>query len=92
MQQWGLAADEFADNGHWPYQLYVREARRMIGSFVMTENEVLGRAPVPDPIGMGSYTMDSHNVQRYVTEEGFVQNEGDVGYILRNLIKLHTAP
>ena len=79
MQQWGLAADEFADNGHWPYQLYVREARRMIGAFVMTENEVLGRASVPDPIGMGSYTMDSHNVQRYVTEEGFVQNEGDVG-------------
>jgi hypothetical protein len=79
MQQWGLAADEFTDNGHWPYQIYVREARRMIGAYVTTEKDVLGKREVPHPVGMGSYTMDSHNVQRYVTEEGFVQNEGDIG-------------
>ena len=79
MQEWGLAKDEFTDNGNWPYQLYIREARRMIGSYVTTENEVLGKVDVPDPIGMGSYTLDSHNVQRYVTTEGYVQNEGDVG-------------
>ncbi|MFA6702771.1 MAG: FAD-dependent oxidoreductase [Dysgonamonadaceae bacterium] len=79
MQNWGLAKDEFIDNGNWPYQLYIRESRRMIGTYVTTENDVLGKREVLDPIGMGSYTMDSHNIQRYVTEEGFVQNEGDVG-------------
>lgn len=79
MSQWGLAKDEFQDNGHWPHQIYVREARRMIGQYVMTENELLKRRPTPQSIGLGSYTMDSHNVQRYVTPEGHVQNEGDIG-------------
>lgn len=79
MKQWGLAKDEFMDNGNWPHQIYVREARRMIGSMVMTEHEVLGRKPVPEPVGMGSYTLDSHNVQRYIKPDGFVQNEGDIG-------------
>lgn len=79
MQQWGLSKDEFTDNDNWPHQIYVREARRMIGTHVMTELEVLGHRPVAQPIGMGSYTMDSHNVQRYVTPEGYVQNEGDIG-------------
>lgn len=79
MKQWGLSKDEFADNGHWPHQIYVREARRMIGDFVMTENEIQGKAPVNRSIGMGSYTMDSHNIQRYITPEGYVQNEGDIG-------------
>jgi len=81
MNKWGLAKDEFVDNGNWPYNIYVREARRMIGEYIMTENEVLGRKEVPRPIGMGSYGMDSHNVQRYVTPEGFVQNEGDIGVL-----------
>jgi acetyl esterase/lipase len=79
MKKWGLAKDEFRDNGHWPYQIYVREARRMIGDFVMTENEIQGKSPVQHPVGMGSYTMDSHNTQRYITPEGYVQNEGDIG-------------
>ena len=79
MSKWGLAKDEFTDNGNWPHQIYVREARRMIGSYVMTENELLKKRPTPNPIGMGSYTMDSHNVQRYIKEDGFVQNEGDIG-------------
>ena len=79
MSRWGLARDEFLDNDHWPHQIYVREARRMIGTFVMTENEVLSKKPVPQPVGMGSYTMDSHNVQRYIKPDGFVQNEGDIG-------------
>jgi hypothetical protein len=79
MKEWGYARDEFMDNGHWPHQIYVREARRMIGEFVMTENEVLDKSPVDQPIGMGSYTMDSHNVQRYIKPDGFVQNEGDIG-------------
>jgi hypothetical protein len=79
MNQWGFAKDEFTDNGNWPYNIYVRESRRMLGEYVMTENDVLVKRPVPHPVGMGSYTMDSHNVQRYVTEEGYVQNEGDLG-------------
>ncbi len=79
MATWGLARDEFKDNGHWPHQIYVREARRLIGQYVMTENELLKRRPTPDSVGMGSYTIDSHNVQRYITPEGFVQNEGDIG-------------
>ncbi len=79
MKEWGLPKDEFTDNGNWPHQIYVREARRMIGSFVMTENELLKRKPTPGSVGMGSYTIDSHNVQRYVTGEGHVHNEGDIG-------------
>jgi hypothetical protein len=79
MRQWGLPKDEFADNGHWPYQLYIREARRMIGSYVMTEADILKQRVTPDSVGMGSYTIDSHNVQRYITPEGYVQNEGDIG-------------
>ncbi len=79
MQTWGLPKDEFKDNGNWSHQLYIREARRMIGSYVMTENELLKRRPTPDSVGMGSYGIDSHNIQRYITPEGFVQNEGDIG-------------
>lgn len=78
-RKWGLAKDEFRDNGNWPHQLYIREARRMTGAFVMTENELQKRKPTPEPIGMGSYGIDSHNVQRYITPEGYVQNEGDIG-------------
>jgi len=79
MNNWGLPKDEFLDNDNWSHQLYIREARRMIGQHVMTENEVMGYKLVPQPIGMGSYTMDSHNTQRYITAEGYVQNEGDIG-------------
>ncbi len=79
MDKWGLTKDEFTDNGNWPHQLYIREARRMIGEYVTSENDVLAKREVPEPVGMGSYAMDSHNVQRYVTSEGFVQNEGDIG-------------
>lgn len=79
LNNWGLAKDEFRDNGNWPRQLYIREARRMVGEYVMTENEVLGIKNVPRSIGMGSYALDSHNTQRYVNDRGFVQNEGDIG-------------
>ena len=79
MNRWGLAKDEFVDNGHWPHQIYVREARRMIGEYVMTEGDTLGSIDPPNSVGMGSYSLDSHNVQRYVKPDGFVQNEGDIG-------------
>ncbi|TKJ36036.1 MAG: hypothetical protein CEE38_13605 [Planctomycetes bacterium B3_Pla] len=76
--QWGLAKDEFIDNGNWPHQIYVREARRMVSDFVMTELHLRQIKPTPKPIGMGSYNMDSHNVQRYVDPNGHARNEGDI--------------
>ena len=79
MASYGLAKDEFKDNNHWPHQIYVRESRRMIGDYVTTEHDVMQRIETPESIGMGSYHIDSHNTQRYVTSEGYVQNEGDIG-------------
>jgi hypothetical protein len=78
VRQWGLAKDEFVDTGHWPNQLYVREARRMIGDFVATQKDLQNERTKADVIGMGSYNSDSHNVQRFVNEKGFVENEGNV--------------
>jgi hypothetical protein len=78
MRDWGLAADEFVETGGWPHQIYVREARRMIGAYVHTELDCRRKRRPPTPVGMGSYNMDSHNCTRYVTKEGYVQNEGDV--------------
>ena len=78
MNQWGLARDEFVDTGHWPHQLYVREARRMVSDFVATQKDLQADLLKPDAIGMGSYNSDSHNVQRFVNAQGFVENEGDV--------------
>lgn len=74
----GLAKDEFTDNDNWPRQLYVREARRMTGAYVMTEHNCTRERVIGDSVGMGAYNMDSHNVQRYVNSEGRVLNEGDI--------------
>ena len=77
-QKLGLAKDEFTDNGNWPRQLYVREARRMVSDYVMTEKNCRRLEIVEDSVGMGAYNMDSHHVQRYVDKDGHVRNEGDV--------------
>jgi hypothetical protein len=77
-QKLGLAKDEFLDNGNWPRQLYVREARRMVSDYVMTEKNCRRTEVIDDSVGMGAYNMDSHHIQRFVTKEGFVRNEGDV--------------
>ncbi len=74
----GLCKDEFTDTANWPHQLYVREARRMIGEYVMSQRDIQTELTKPDAIGMGSYNSDSHNVQRIVNDEGFVENEGDM--------------
>jgi len=78
MSPWGLPKDEFIATAGWPHQIYVREARRMIGEYVHTEADCRRSRPTPSSVGMGSYNMDSHNCARYVTPEGYVQNEGDV--------------
>lgn len=75
---WGLAKDEFTDTGNWPHQLYIREARRMVGEFVVTQKDLQTELTKPDPIGMGSYNSDSHNIQRIVNERGVAENEGDM--------------
>ncbi len=77
MQTWGPAKDEFVDTGNWPHQIYVREARRMISDYVMTERNCRGQVKADDSIGLAAYTMDSHNCRRIV-KNGSVENEGDV--------------
>jgi hypothetical protein len=77
MNSWGLCPNEFADTDHWPRQLYIREDRRMIGEYVMVQQDLQTNLTKPDPIGMGSYNSDSHNVERIVSG-GFVRNEGDM--------------
>ncbi len=77
-QSWGLAKDEFTGNGNWPRQIYVRESRRMVSSYVMSELDCRRVRIAKDSIGLGSYNMDSHNVHRYVDANGFAQDEGDV--------------
>jgi hypothetical protein len=77
MKRWGPARDEFMDTGHWPQQLYVREARRMVSDYVMTEHNCRGRQTAEDAVGLAAYTMDSHNCQR-VVKGGHAENEGDV--------------
>ena len=78
VRSWGLAKDEFTDTNNWPNQLYIREARRMVGAFVATQKDLQTERTKADAIGMGSYNSDSHNVQRHVAEGGIVLNEGDV--------------
>ncbi|HEY3319681.1 MAG TPA: FAD-dependent oxidoreductase [Planctomycetota bacterium] len=77
MNRWGFCKDEFKDTGGWPHQMYVREARRMIGRYVITQNDCEHKTTADDSVGMGAYNMDSHNCQRLV-KNGAVRNEGDV--------------
>lgn len=78
LNEWGLPRDEYQDSAHWPHQLYIREARRMVGEFVATQKDLQTEVTKLDPIGMGSYNSDSHNIQRVVNARGFLENEGDM--------------
>jgi hypothetical protein len=78
VRQWGLPKDEYTDTAHWPHQLYVREARRMVGEYVVVQKDLQTDLKKTDVIGMGSYNSDSHNIQRIVNEKGFAENEGDM--------------
>lgn len=77
MAEYGLCRDEFTDTGGWPFQLYIREARRMVSDYVVTELDCVGKRRATDAVGLGSYGMDSHNCRRVVVN-GHVRNEGDV--------------
>lgn len=78
MRRWGLCKDEFTDTGHWPFQIYIRESRRMVGEYVAVQKDLQTDLTKPDAIGMGSYNSDSHNIERIVDANGFVRNEGDM--------------
>ncbi|MDP4249793.1 MAG: FAD-dependent oxidoreductase [Bacteroidota bacterium] len=77
MLRWGYPKDEYQDNDHWSPQLYIREARRMTGEYIMTQANCTGMEKVADGIGMAAYTMDAHNCERVIVN-GMVKNEGDV--------------
>jgi len=76
MAAYGLCRDEFTDKGGWPWMIYIREARRMVSDYVMTQHDCEGKRSAPDPVGLGSFGMDSHAVQHYVTEDGHAQTDG----------------
>ena len=81
INQWGYAKDEYVATGGWTHQLYIREARRMVGEYVATQADCEGKADIPDGIGYAAYQMDSHNCERIVVcKDGqyMVKNEGDV--------------
>ena len=75
MKRFGLPRDEFVSTGGWPHQLYVREARRMVSDLVMTEHHTFGRKIAPEPVGLGSYATDTHEIRRIV-KDGVVTREG----------------
>jgi FAD dependent oxidoreductase len=77
MLKWGYPRDEYPDNDHWSPQPYIRESRRMLGEYIMTEANCFGKIRVADSVGEAAYTMDSHNCQRVIVN-GMVKNEGDV--------------
>lgn len=77
MQKWGFAADEFKDTGGWPHQFYVREARRMVGDYVMLQQNVQGKRVAPDSVGLASYRVDSHSLNRFV-RGGILMQDGDL--------------
>ena len=77
VNRYGLAKDEFVGEHGWPFQLYIREGRRMLGEYVMTQKDITTDVHKPDSIGMGSYQSDSHHVRRIPTPDGNVENEGE---------------
>ena len=76
VSKWGLPKDEFAENGNWPTQLYVREARRMRGEYVVTQADAENKRVAEDPVALAAYAMDSHTVSRFADEDGLLSIEG----------------
>jgi hypothetical protein len=83
VDRFGLAPDEFNGTGHWPHALYVREGRRMVSDYVVTQADCESERVADDPVGLASYPMDSHFCQRVVVaRDGVttVRNEGGFGH------------
>ena len=78
VSKWGMCQDEFSQDEGWTDQLYIREARRLVSDYVMTQRDCEALAVAQDVIGLGAYQMDSHPIQRYVDLNGYVKNEGNV--------------
>jgi hypothetical protein len=78
---YGLPKDEFTDNGGWPYMIYIREARRMVSDYVMTQQDCEAKRLVKDSVGLASFGMDSHVVQYYVNEQGYVRRDGTIWHV-----------
>lgn len=89
MQRWGLPPDEYTDNHHWPYQPYIREARRMVGTYVMTQHDLLSNRAKDDCIYWNSHWIDSHHVQRLALDDHHFRNEGR---IWKELTKPYAVP
>lgn len=75
---YGLSKDEFKDTEGWPFQLYVREGRRMVGDFVFNQNDRMVHKNKTDSIGLGSYNQDTHHAIRFAQSDQYVRNEGDI--------------
>ncbi|WP_395740393.1 FAD-dependent oxidoreductase [Prosthecobacter sp.] len=77
MAELGLCRDEFADYGHWSPQLYVREGRRMIGEYIVSQKDIMDQPKKDDPIIVSSFPIDSHDCQRVGTQD-MVTDEGTI--------------
>ncbi len=88
MRSFGFAKDEFTDNGNFPYYLYVREARRLVGDYVMTQHDVLETREKPDAVALGSHWIDSHHVQRIALSDSTFTNEGRVWHVVTQPFEL----
>src|SRR3954447_20621924 len=73
---WGLAKDEFTDNGNWPWHIYVREGRRLVGEYVLTQRDCVEERFKPDGIGVCSWYLDCHPVELFRVGDDFVP-DGD---------------
>jgi hypothetical protein len=78
VSRWGTCKDEYESEDGWQQQLYIREARRMVSDYVMTQRHCEGLEVAEDAVGLAAYGMDSHMIQRYIDANGYVQNEGNV--------------
>lgn len=75
VKRFGLPRDEFTETGGWPHQLYIREARRMVSDLIINEQHTFGKETAPDPVSLGSYGTDTHEIRRIV-KDGVVIREG----------------
>ncbi len=88
-QRWGLAADEYTPNGNWPWRPYVRETRRMVGAYVMTQHDVIHERDKPDNVLWNSHWIDSHHVRRVALDDHHFRNEGRIWH---ELIQPYAVP